>query len=91
MNTAIRSPFEIVISAFICCLGWDVENGNPGGLQPDSLVSLTAPKLCSTHFKGRFHFLGGRFVPNALASKYCLNLPPYPGTDCCVLLSNNAL
>ena len=66
--------------------GWDVENGNPVGLQPDCLVSLTAPKQCAKHFKGRFHFLGGRFVPNSLAVKYALRLPSYPGTDCCVLL-----
>ncbi|CAF0725617.1 unnamed protein product [Brachionus calyciflorus] len=66
--------------------GWDIENGNPDGLQPECLVSLTAPKLCAKHFNGKYHYLGGRFVPNALAEKYELNLPEYPGTDPCVLL-----
>jgi NAD(P)H-hydrate epimerase len=44
--------------------GWDVESGNAEGvgLNPDVLISLTAPKLGVQHFKGR-HFLGGRFVP----------------------------
>ncbi|KAG8821469.1 hypothetical protein FRC19_007777 [Serendipita sp. 401] len=55
--------------------GWDVENGpverevaDKEGqkvdqvLNPEVLVSLTAPKLGVKHFRGR-HFLGGRFVP----------------------------
>lgn len=44
--------------------GWDVEKGNAEGvgLNPDVLISLTAPKEGVTGFKGR-HFLGGRFVP----------------------------
>ncbi len=43
--------------------GWDVEKGNAAGvgLDPDVLVSLTAPKEGAREFKGR-HFLGGRFV-----------------------------
>lgn len=68
--------------------GWDVENGVPesGGIEPDLLISLTAPKLCAKTFKGRYHYLGGRFVPPCLAQKYELNLPEYPGTSCCVKL-----
>jgi NAD(P)H-hydrate epimerase len=44
--------------------GWDVELGNAEavGLNPDVLLSLTAPKVGANYFKGR-HFLGGRFVP----------------------------
>ena len=44
--------------------GWDVERGNAEGvgLNPDVLVSLTAPKEGAKYFTGR-HFLGGRFVP----------------------------
>ena len=44
--------------------GWDVEKGNIEGvcLEPDVLVSLTAPKLGVKGYKRR-HFLGGRFVP----------------------------
>lgn len=61
--------------------GWDVEQGNTSGIQPEVLVSLTAPKMCARLFKGKRHFLGGRFVPPELAAKYQLNLPQYPGTE----------
>ncbi|WVR04535.1 NAD(P)H-hydrate epimerase [Kwoniella sp. DSM 27419] len=47
---------------------------------PEVLISLTAPKEGVKTFKGR-HFLGGRFVPDHLASKFELNLPEYPGVD----------
>lgn len=50
------------------------------------LISLTAPKMCAKDFKGRYHYLGGRFVPPALENKYNLNLPKYEGTDCVVKL-----
>ncbi|KAF7313836.1 NAD(P)H-hydrate epimerase [Mycena chlorophos] len=62
--------------------GWDVEEGNKDGvgLQPDVLVSLTAPKEGVRAFKGR-HFLGGRFVPRTLEERHKLNLPPYPGHE----------
>jgi NAD(P)H-hydrate epimerase len=68
--------------------GWDVEHGapEPGSLQPDLLISLTAPKKCAEKFRGRFHYLGGRFVPPALEKKYGLNLPKYTGTEVCVKL-----
>nr|XP_022305749.1 NAD(P)H-hydrate epimerase-like isoform X1 [Crassostrea virginica]XP_022305750.1 NAD(P)H-hydrate epimerase-like isoform X1 [Crassostrea virginica] len=66
--------------------GWHVEDGDPEGLQPDLLISLTAPKKCAKHFKGRYHYLGGRFVPRILEQKYDLQLPPYPGTECVVQL-----
>ncbi|NXP66687.1 NNRE epimerase, partial [Chloropsis cyanopogon] len=67
--------------------GWDVEKGKADGLQPDMLISLTAPKKAAMHFTGRYHFLGGRFVPPALQEKYALNLPAYPGTDCVLQLT----
>lgn len=67
--------------------GWDVEKGKADGLQPDMLISLTAPKKAAMHFAGRYHFLGGRFVPAALQKKYALNLPPYPETDCVLQLT----
>lgn len=67
--------------------GWNVEEGDPNGLQPQLLISLTAPKQCAKLFKGRYHYLGGRFVPRALEQKYDLQLPPYPGTDCVVELN----
>jgi hydroxyethylthiazole kinase-like uncharacterized protein yjeF len=65
--------------------GWNV-NGEDDDLShnkfflPDVLVSLTAPKLFATRFTGR-HFVGGRFLPPALAAKYNVRMPPYPGTS----------
>uniref|UniRef100_A0A0K8SZG2 NAD(P)H-hydrate epimerase n=2 Tax=Lygus hesperus TaxID=30085 RepID=A0A0K8SZG2_LYGHE len=71
--------------------GWHVENGKPeDGIQPELLISLTAPKLCAKSFSGKFHYLGGRFVPFALAEQYELNLPLYPGTDKCVSLNRGS-
>mmetsp|Transcript_12175 Transcript_12175/g.22431 ORF Transcript_12175/g.22431 Transcript_12175/m.22431 type:complete len:328 (+) Transcript_12175:55-1038(+) len=69
--------------------GWDVEKGpsESANWQPDTLVSLTAPKLCAKHFQGSYHFLGGRFVPTWILLKYNLELPAYPGSEQCVLLS----
>nr|XP_015192121.1 PREDICTED: NAD(P)H-hydrate epimerase [Lepisosteus oculatus] len=89
---AVREPFGGILSTLkkvtvpIASIdipsGWDVEKGNPDGLQPDMLISLTAPKKAAQLFRGRYHYLGGRFVPQALESKYQLNLPEYPSTDC---------
>lgn len=78
-------PHSSQVLGFVA--GWDVEKGKADGLQPDMLISLTAPKKAARHFAGRYHFLGGRFVPAALQKKYSLNLPPYPGTDCVLQLS----
>ncbi|GBB90402.1 hypothetical protein RclHR1_17350004 [Rhizophagus clarus] len=88
----IRSPFDKIIQKLrgtnipIVSVdipsGWDVEKGNVNnhGFTPSMLISLTAPKLCANYFNGK-HFLGGRFIPPELKRKYELNLPPYPGTD----------
>jgi len=73
--------FPIVIYSIDIPSGWDVEQGKltDCDLEPTLLISLTAPKLCAKHFKGKYHYLGGRFVPPALQQKYELNLPDYPG------------
>ena len=44
--------------------GWNVDEGkvDERALEPDVLISLTAPKEGVRAYKGR-HFLGGRFVP----------------------------
>ncbi|XP_070178537.1 NAD(P)H-hydrate epimerase-like isoform X2 [Littorina saxatilis] len=61
--------------------GWDVEKGCEDGLQPELLISLTAPKKCASLFRGKHHILGGRFVPQSLEEKYNLSLPTYPATE----------
>ncbi|TFK34723.1 YjeF N-terminal domain-containing protein [Crucibulum laeve] len=88
----IRTPFDAVlplldesklpIVSVDIPSGWNVEKGNDlgVGLNPDVLISLTAPKEGVRKFKGR-HFLGGRFVPKEMEEKYQLNLPQYPGFD----------
>ncbi|KHJ48649.1 YjeF-like protein [Trichuris suis] len=96
----LREPFASIVKALpkdnqrpIISIdipsGWDV-NGGPletDSLHPDCLVSLTAPKLAARHFKGRYHFLGGRFVPEQLAAKYDVNLPKYPTYECVIQLN----
>jgi len=57
--------------------------------KPEFLISLTAPKLAAKEFKGKYHYLGGRFVPPSLAKKYSLDLPAYVGTNQFVLLKLN--
>lgn len=68
--------------------GWHVEQGPPTDdtpkLQPDCLISLTAPKLCSKFFHGKHHWLGGRFVPKTIIKRYELRLPDFPGSEQCV-------
>ena len=75
--------------------GWCVDGGDSAiddeeKIQPDLLISLTAPKLCAIELCDQaarvrgtsvVHYLGGRFVPPTLASKYELNLgaAPYEG------------
>ncbi|XP_071583895.1 yjeF N-terminal domain-containing protein 3 [Heliangelus exortis] len=67
--------------------GWDTEvGGSGGGISPEVLVSLSAPKLCSRRFLGRQHFVAGRFLPYDLQKKFELNPPQYPGTECVVAL-----
>lgn len=68
--------------------GWHVEDGPPSqqAISPEMLVSLTAPKLCATKFNGKYHYLGGRFVPKKLQAQYQLDIPEYPGTDLIVRL-----
>jgi len=54
--------------------GWDVHNGNSSGkgLSPEFLISLTAPKEAAKYFKGKYHYLGGRFVPPELEKQFGL-------------------
>eukprot|EP01111_Echinosteliopsis_oligospora_P015995 TRINITY_DN6507_c0_g1_i1.p1 TRINITY_DN6507_c0_g1~~TRINITY_DN6507_c0_g1_i1.p1 ORF type:complete len:229 (+),score=48.04 TRINITY_DN6507_c0_g1_i1:144-830(+) len=97
----IRAPFDSIIKtlkevkapiiAVDIPSGWDVEQGNKGfGYEPAVLISLGAPKLCAKTFKGP-HYLGGRFIPERLAKKLDLNLPPYPGSDQFVQIPESSL
>lgn len=56
--------------------GWDVEKGyvNDGIASPAVLISLSAPKEGVRSFTG-CHYLGGRFIPQALKEAYGLELP----------------
>ena len=58
--------------------GWDVDGGDLTGtnFHPDVLVSLTAPKLSAKKFRGR-HFVGGRFLPPAIAEKYGIRVSAF--------------
>ncbi|EJK58100.1 hypothetical protein THAOC_21799 [Thalassiosira oceanica] len=64
--------------------GWDVDGGDLTGganFHPDVLISLTAPKLSARQFVGR-HYIGGRFLPPALAQRYNIKfyqMPSYAG------------
>ncbi len=65
--------------------GWDIDEPANDGINPDVLISLTAPKKCATGFSGK-HFLAGRFLPYDIQKKYELNLPEFPGTECVIEL-----
>jgi len=73
--------------------GWDVEQGDIHniGIMPEVLISLTAPKKCAILFKGREHWLGGRFVPSSLQSDRNMKLPSYPDLDQVVKINPNSL
>lgn len=91
----VREPFPAVIRALEetkvavtsvdAPSSWDIEKGPPdsglgSSFMPATLISLTAPKPLVKHFTGR-HFVGGRFVPPAIAKKYNFEVPEYQGLD----------
>ena len=96
----MRPPFDAVLEAMrrstlpVCSVdipsGWHVELGPEGAageaLMPETLISLTAPKLGSAHFAGH-HYLGGRFVPPPIFAKYGFEQPAFPGAEQVVLIS----
>lgn len=96
---ALRAPYDAIIGAVnasslpVVCIdipsGWDVDEGDvreEGIRNADMLISLTAPKACARFFKGRFHYLGGRFVAPAVFTQFPVHLPPYSGCELCVRL-----
>ncbi|KAJ5983541.1 hypothetical protein N7481_005640 [Penicillium waksmanii] len=91
----LRDPFPAIISQIEASdvpvlsvdapSSWDIATGPPeqgpgAGFMPAALISLSAPKPCVKFFSGR-HFIGGRFLTPAIAEKYGLDLPKYPGID----------
>jgi periplasmic divalent cation tolerance protein len=58
--------------------GWDVDKGDVfgTGLVPAAVVSLTLPKRCMMGYQGT-HYVGGRFMPPALAKGLGLTMPDY--------------
>ena len=96
---ALRAPYDTIIGAVnasslpVVCIdipsGWDVDEGDmrkEGICNADMLISLTAPKACARFFKGRFHYLGGRFVAPVVFTQFPVHLPPYSGCELCVRL-----
>jgi hypothetical protein len=91
IDVLILKIFNVKCNSFLhelIYLGWDVETGPLGveSIQPDMLISLTAPKICAQKFSGKHHFLGGRFVPKALEAEYEMSLPKYHGIETCLRL-----
>lgn len=99
----VREPFAAVIEALEdtklpvtsvdAPSSWNIESGPPESgpgstFQPDTLISLTAPKPLVKFFKGR-HFVGGRFLSTSIADKYDLDIPPYQGIDQIVEIDRN--
>lgn len=58
--------------------GWDVNKGDveSSGFLPEAVISLTAPKKCMEGYEGA-HYVGGRFVPPSVESKFQIDLPAY--------------
>ena len=58
--------------------GWDVNDGDIHltNFNPNAVISLTAPKLCTRTFMGT-HYVGGRFVPSSLVKSFDLKIPDY--------------
>ncbi|KAJ5562643.1 AI-BP family protein [Penicillium sp. DV-2018c] len=91
----LRDPFGDIVSqiesASVPVLSvdapssWDIQSGPPkegpgAKFMPGALISLTAPKPCVAHYRGR-HFVGGRFLTKNIAEKYGLDMPKYQGVD----------
>lgn len=93
----VREPFDVVLSGIIesnkpvlavdTPSSWDVESGPPEKGQighdfmPEYLISLTAAKPSVKFYKGKRHFIGGRFLSQDVANKYGLDVPDYQGVD----------
>jgi NAD(P)H-hydrate epimerase len=93
----VRPPFDEVLNAIIQAKkpvlsidtpsSWNVDDGPPekgqvgSDFMPEYLISLTAAKPSVKYFKGKRHFIGGRFLSQDVARKYGLDVPEYLGLD----------
>jgi NAD(P)H-hydrate epimerase len=79
--------------------GWPVDGSSESSsavdaakmLQPQLLISLTAPKECARRFTGPHHILGGRFLSAPLLERFGLKLPRYEGARQIVDISRKKL
>lgn len=69
-NECLRNIIEskIPIVSIDCPTGWTSDS--PNELNPEMLISLTAPKECVKHFIGKYHIIGGRFIPKELPNEF---------------------
>ena len=91
MINGVCAEHKIPIVAVDVPSGWNIDEGphcDDVCLNVDVLVSLSAPKHCSKHFKG-VHYLGGRFMPKQICEKFGLALPKYSGSAQCVRIDSN--
>jgi NAD(P)H-hydrate epimerase len=86
----VRQPFDNVIAllektdkpvlAVDTPSSWNVDDGPPeegmvgSKFMPEYLISLTAAKPSVKFFKGKRHFIGGRFLGRDVAEKYGLDI-----------------
>jgi NAD(P)H-hydrate epimerase len=93
----VRAPFDEVLKAMIQAKkpvlsvdipsSWHVEDGPPAKgelgseFMPEFLISLTAAKPCVQWYKGKRHFVGGRFLGKDMAGKYGLDVPKFEGVE----------
>lgn len=69
--------------------GWDVDNGPVLQFDclrvPDVVISLTAPKKFISWFENEekqfIHYVGGRFVPQAICDEFDFRIPEYVGSS----------
>lgn len=47
-------------------------------INPECLISLTWPKICASCFKGKHHYLAGRFIPIDICNEYNIDQTIYP-------------
>lgn len=75
---SLKDPYDKCVAEMIqsgipivsvdCPSGWTADASTD--LKPEMLISLTVPKECAKHFDGKYHILGGRFIPKILPDEF---------------------